>query len=198
MLAAPALSGPDSAAELVERASDASGSRAALRRRLVEDPVLHASDVTPEDWAELRRRFGEEARYVAEMFGLELEARAEGVAAIDVDGGCTDREFPTGGTVGQAALLLLTALVTRHRDGAGREQVDAELADLVAAHGRHWNKDARETPGKLRDEVLELLAAMALVELRPGGVVCPLPAAARYAPEVTVVEPAEPDQATLL
>ncbi|MQA16500.1 MAG: TIGR02678 family protein [Pseudonocardiaceae bacterium] len=198
MLAAPALSGPDSAAELLERATDASGNRAALRRRLVEDPVLAAADVAPEDWTELRRRFGEEARYVAEMFGLELEARAEGVAAIDVDGGCSDREFPTGGTVGQAALLLLTALVTRHRDGAGREQVDAELADLLAAHGRHWNKDARQAPGKLRDEVLELLAAMALVELRPGGAVRPLPPAARYAPEVTVVEPGEPDQATLL
>lgn len=198
MLAAPALSGPDNAAELLDRATDASGSRAALRRRLVEDPVLAASDVASEDWAELRRRFGEEARYLAEMFGLELEARAEGVAAIDVDGGCSDREFPTGGTVGQAALLLLTALVTRHRDGAGREQVDAELADLVAAHGRHWNKDAREAPGKLRDEVLELLAAMALVSVEPGGVVRPLPAAARYLPEVTVVEPPQPDQATLL
>lgn len=198
MLAAPALSGPDSAAELFERATDASGSRAALRRRLVEDPVLHAADVASEDWAELRRRFGEEARYLTEMFGLELEARAEGVAAIDVDGGCSDREFPTGGTVGQAALLLLTGLVTRHRDNATREQVDAELADLVVTHGRHWRKDAAEAPDKLRDEALNLLAAMALVELSPGGAARPLPAAARYAPEVTVVEPGEPDQATLL
>lgn len=31
--------------------------------------MLHSDDVAPEDWAELRRRFGEEARYCEEMFG---------------------------------------------------------------------------------------------------------------------------------
>ncbi len=198
MLVAPALSGPGTAAELLDRATDSSGSRAALRRRIVEDPVLHADDVAGEDWAELRRRFGEESRYVLEMFGLELEARAEGVAAIDVEGGCTDVPFPAGGTTGHAALLLLAALVARHRDGATRSQVDAELAELVTAHGRHWNKDAREAPEKLRDDVLALLAAMQLVELGDGGTVWPRPAAARYAPEVMVVEPEDPVQDTLL
>lgn len=186
MLATPALSGPETATELLDRARDDGGSRAALRRRLVEDPVVYADDLAPESWAELRRRSGEEARYAEEMFALELEVRAEGIAAIDTDGGCSDLAFPTGGTLGHAALLLLSALVDRHRDGATRDQVDAELAELVAAHGRHWNKDAREAPGKLRDDVLALLASMRLAELGSGGRVHPRPVAARYAPEVTV------------
>ncbi len=198
MLAAPALNGPATAEELLDCATDASGSRAALRRRLVEDPVLYAADLSGEDWAELRRRLGEEGRYAAEMFGLELEARAEGVAAIDVEGGCTDILFPAGGTTGHAALLLLAALVARYREGATREQVDTELAELITAHGRHWRKDVLDVPAQLRDDVLTLLAGMQLIELRPDGMVRPRPAAARYVPEISVVEPVQPDQETLL
>ncbi len=49
---------------------------------------------------------------------VEVEARAEGIAAIDVDGGCSDQPFPRSGTTPHAALLLLDALVRRHRGGA--------------------------------------------------------------------------------
>lgn len=196
MLAAPSLSGSTEAAELLARAGDPGGSRAALRRRLVEDPVLTAAELAAEDWAELRRRFGEESRYLAEMFGLRLEARAEGAAAIDVDGGCTDVVFPAGGTTGHAALLLLAALVDRFRDGARPADVDAVLAELITEYGRHWAKDAVADPARLRDEALALLAAMSLVEI--DDVVRPCAAAARYAPDVSVVAPTEPAQGTLL
>ncbi|KJE22590.1 hypothetical protein FF36_03120 [Frankia torreyi] len=204
MLPAPALVGARSAADLLERAGGEGRGRAALRRRLVEDPVLYADDVAPEDWAELRRRFGEEARYCEEMFGLLVEARAEGVAAIDIDGGCSDVVFPAGGTTAHAALLLVEALVARHRGGATTDDVDDELDDLLERYGRYWRKDAVAEPARLRDEAVALLASMGLVRWEPDGRLCPRPAAARFAARVTVSEPRseppadEPEQAMLL
>ncbi|MGH3918379.1 MAG: TIGR02678 family protein [Pseudonocardiaceae bacterium] len=184
LLPASALVGAQSADELLDRAAGEGTGRAALRRRLVEDPVLHADDVAPEDWAELRRRFGEESRYCEEMFGLVVEARAEGVAAIDVDGGCTDIAFPAGGTTAHAALLLLDALTTRHRDGADTAMLDRELGELLERCGRYWRKDVGAED--LRDEAVALLTAMAVVTVEPGGRVRPRPVAARFAPDVTV------------
>ncbi len=199
MLPAPALVGARSAAELLDRAAGDGTGRAALRRRLVEDPVLYADDVAGEDWAEMRRRFGEETRYLDEMFGLRVEARAEGVAAIDVDGGCSDVAFPAGGTTAHAALLLLSALATRHREGATIDVLDEELGLLLDRYGRHWRKDAVAEPARLREDVITLLTAMSLVVREPDGTVRPRPAAARFAPLVTVVEPTEaPGQQSLL
>jgi uncharacterized protein (TIGR02678 family) len=186
LLPAPALVDARSAGELLDRASGEDAGRAALRRRLVEHPVLHADDVAPEDWAELRRRFGEESRYLEEMFGLVIEARAEGVAAIDIDGGCTDVTFPAGGTAAHAALLLLEALTARHRAGADPAVLDDELQELLERYGRFWRKDV--DPDHLRAEAVGLLAAMALVTVEPDGRVRPRPVAARFAPVVAVVE----------
>jgi uncharacterized protein (TIGR02678 family) len=202
MLPTPALVGAESADELLTRAAGQAVGRAALRRRLAEDPVLYASDVTPEDWAELRRRFGEEARYLQEMFGLTVEARAEGVAAVDVEGGCTDVPFPHSGTTAHAALLLLAALTERHRDGADTAGVDREVGDLLARYGRYWRKDAVDDPVRLRRDVVDLLRAMSLVATDATGRVRPLPAAARFSPDVAVTrsgsEDAERDQQVLL
>jgi uncharacterized protein (TIGR02678 family) len=186
LLPAPALVGARSADELLDRAGGEGTGRAALRRRLVEDPVLHADDVAPEDWAELRRRFGEESRYCEEMFGLAIEARAEGAAAIDVDGGCTDIPFPAGGTTAHAALLLLDALTTRYRDGADPEDLDREVRELLERYGRYWRKDVE--PDALLDEVVALLTAMAVVTVEPDGLVRPRPVAARFAPDVAEVD----------
>jgi uncharacterized protein (TIGR02678 family) len=186
LLPAPALVDARSAGELLDRASGEDAGRAALRRRLVEDPVVHADDVAPEDWAELRRRFGEESRYLEEMFGLVIEARAEGVAAIDIDGGCTDVTFPAGGTAAHAALLLLEALTARHRAGADPAVLADELQELLERYGRFWRKDV--DPDHLRAEAVGLLAAMALVTVEPDGRVRPRPVAARFAPVVAVVE----------
>ena len=184
LLPASALVGAQSADELLDRAAGEGTGRAALRRRLVEDPVLHADDVAPQDWAELRRRFGEESRYCEEMFGLVVEARAEGVAAIDVDGGCTDIAFPAGGTTAHAALLLLDALTARHRDGADTAMLDCELRELLERYGRYWRKDVELH--NLRDAAVALLTAMAVVTVEPDGRVRPRPVAARFVPDVTV------------
>jgi uncharacterized protein (TIGR02678 family) len=157
-----------------------------VRRRLVEDPVLQAEDVSPEDWAELRRRFGEESRYLEEMFGLRVEARAEGAASIDVDGGCTDIAFPAGGTTAHAALLLLDVLTARHRGGADPAVLQGELRVLVQRYGRFWRRDV--DPQILLPDVVGLLAAMTLVTIEPDGRVGPRPVAARFAPVVAVAD----------
>jgi uncharacterized protein (TIGR02678 family) len=202
LLAAPPLVGADSARDLLERAAGEGSGRAAARRRLVEDPVLDAGQLPPDDWAELRRRFREEARYLEEMFGFVIEARAEGVAAIDVEGGCSDQAFPRPGTVPHAALLLLHALVGQHRDGTGSAQLDEEIGTLIDRYGRYWSQDAVADPPALRADAVDLLAAMGLVAVEPGGRVVPRPVAARYAPEVTVTAHtapgAAPVQETLL
>lgn len=198
LLSTPALVGAESASDLLERAAGERTGRAAMRRRLVEDPVVYAADVASDDWAELRRRFGEEIRYLEEMFGLVVEARAEGVAAIDPEGSCSDRTFPRSGTTAHAALLLLDALVTRHRVGAGPEVLDEELGALVEQFGRYWSRDAVADPANLRADAVELLTAMHLVVVEPGGRVTPRAAAARFAPEVAVLDRDEPVQGTLL
>jgi uncharacterized protein (TIGR02678 family) len=199
LLAAPALSGSGDVDELLDRASTDSASRAALRRRLTEDPVVYAETVDPTEWAELRRRFSEEARFAEEMFGLRLEGRAEGVALIDADGGCSDVAFPAGGTTAHAALLLLTALTERHRDGADGDALRAELAGLLDTYGPYWRKDAAAAPERLLAEVDALLRAMQLVRRHGDGGLAPLPAAARYEPEVVLPRPDdEPVQESLL
>jgi uncharacterized protein (TIGR02678 family) len=186
LLPASALADARSADELLDRATDEGTGRAALRRRLVEDPVLHADDVPPEDWAELRRRFGEESRYLEEMFGLVIEARAEGASAIDIDGGCTDIAFPAGGTTAHAALLLVDVLTTRYRDGADTVALDGELRELLERYGRFWRKDV--DPDDLRGEAIGLLSAMTVVTVEPDGRVRPRPVAARFAPVVAVAD----------
>lgn len=193
LLAAPPLVGAASAQELLARAEGERLGRAAVRRRLVEDPVLHADDLSPADWAELRRRFGEETRYLEEMFGFVVEARAEGAAAVDVDGGCSDHAFPRPGTIPHAALLLLQALVARHREGAGVATLDAETAELVGRYGRYWSQEYVADPAALRGAAVDLLVLMGLVTVRGGGHVVPRPAAARFAPQVAVVESPGPD-----
>lgn len=110
LLPLPALVGAASVDELLAEADRRSRSRQWMRARLVEDPVLYRSDLTDGEWAELRRRLGEEERQLHEMFGLLVESRAEGVAAIDPAGTLADQRFPTGGTVSHAALLLIEAL----------------------------------------------------------------------------------------
>ena len=187
LLVAPPLVGAESAQELLDRAEGEHPGRAAVRRRLVEDPVLHADDLSPQDWAELRRRFGEEARYLEEMFGFVVEARAEGAAAIDVDGGCSDQAFPRPGTTPHAALLLLQALVARHREGAGTAALETETADLVARYGKYWSQEYVADPAALSTAAVDLLTLMGLVTVQDGRVV-PRPAAARFAPQVTVTQ----------
>lgn len=160
-------------------------SRAWMRAFLLEEPVLYRTDLSDDEWTELRRRLGEESALFDEMFGLCLEARAEGVAAIDPAGGLTDSRFPQAGTVGHAALLLIDRLIATKRTRIERSALVDEVAELAAEHRRYWSRHLAENPERLTAEILELLQDHRLAEQsEDGGAVRLLPAASRYGVDV--------------
>jgi uncharacterized protein (TIGR02678 family) len=164
MLPLPNLVGAVSRDELLDRADRRDVGRRWMRARLVEDPVLYRRDLDDGEWGELRRRLGEEVAILDEMFGLVLESRAEGLAAIDPTGALADQKFPTGGTVGHAALLVLDGLPS---DGsiAPRPVFDAHIAALASDHAKGWANDLVEHPDRLAKDVLRLLIDLRLAEL---------------------------------
>ncbi len=183
LLPQPAMVGVDRPADLLAGAERRPATRQWLRARLVEDPVVYRDDVDDEEWAELRRRLGEESRLLDEMFGLVLEARAEGVAAIDPTGSLADLRFPAGGTVGHAALLLIERLGALPGDqpdtgadgGPDRpgpvpeRKVAAMVAELAALHARRWANDLVTAPERLTRRVLDLLVSLRLVRIDQRG-----------------------------
>jgi uncharacterized protein (TIGR02678 family) len=199
LLPLPAVVGAATPDELLERAERRSATRPWLRCRLANDPVVYRDDLTDEEWTELRRRLGQEATLLHEMFGLLLEARSEGVAAIDPGGRLSDIRFPTSGTVSHAALLLVDRL--RRHAGGGTDtggapgihtdqEVAALMAELAVPNRRRWSGELVEDPARLGARAVELLCELRLAERRdaPGGwTVRLLPAAARF----TLDEPAQ-------
>lgn len=157
-----------------------------LRARLVEDPVLYRDDCTVDEWGELRRRLGEEAAWLDEMFGVVLEARAEGIAAIDGLGGLSDQRFPAAGTTGHAALLLIETLVAQreHRPvpAWSRWDVVELMTGLAERNTTLWANDLVESPEKLTDQVVDLLVDLRLARRseRQDEWFTLLPAAARF------------------
>jgi uncharacterized protein (TIGR02678 family) len=173
--------------------------RRRLRRRMVEHPVVLRADLTDAETDVLSRERTELSRQLYENFGLVLEVRAEGAVAYDPEGQLTDVEFPGSGTLKQAALLLLDALINRlasapsgSADGGQPDSllhapwpvVDAELAGIVERHRRAgWRADYVNNPGLLRDDIVELLASLSLAGPDDGGLGIAAPAA-RYRPRV--------------
>jgi uncharacterized protein (TIGR02678 family) len=184
LLPLPALVGADDAAQLTGRAERRASTRQWVRARLVEDPVVYRDDLTDDEWGEVRRRLGDEERMLDEMFGLVIEARAEGIAAIDPAGSLADRRFPAGGTTGHAALLLLDAL--RDAGPVPFARVEQVMAELSGKHARRWANDYVGAPDRLARHVVELLVELRLARvaaaLDVGGETCVelLPAAARF------------------
>lgn len=184
--------------ELVRLAADpgvGAGARHRVRRLLVEEPAVLAHDVDEESWAWLRQSQRREASIFADLFGLELEIRAEGVAAIDPRDQLTDEPFPRGGTLGQAALLAISAFAARLRPApSGRDEVvstvplpdgllDEVVDDLLHRHRARWKKDYVDHPERLPRDVEDLLVAMGLLRRDPAGGLVLAAIANRYAPE---------------
>ncbi len=195
LLPLPVLATAESAVELVDRSeARLATSRAWMRCRLLEDPVLHRSDLDGAEWAELRRRLSEEVAIFSEMFDVTIEVRAEGLAVIDEDGRLTDSAFPRAGTVGHAALLLLTQAIADREPGSdvvtgaalGRDDVEAIVTELANSHRKYWSQLA-EDPERLTDAVLDLLEDHRLVATE-GDTVVLLPAAWRYGIEEVVAD----------
>ena len=178
LLPLPVLSRSETVDKLVDRSDSRQSSRAWMRSILLEEPVLYRTDLTDQEWSELRRRLGEESDIFYEMFGMEVEARAEGVMVIDPDGGLTDSRFPRGGTIPHAALLLIDRLLKMDRMLFERGEIFDAVSGLANEHRQYWSKLA-DHPDRLTDEVLELLQDHRLAEVTEGGVRI-LPAAWRY------------------
>lgn len=183
MLPMPTLVRSQSVDQLIDRSESRRSARAWMRTMLLEEPVLYRSDLDDAEWSELRRRLGEEIDFFDEMFGLHIEARAEGVMAVDPGGQLTDVSFPLTGTVGHAALLLADALAQHGTPAVGREAVTQMVAEFAADHRQYWSQLGRD-PERLTAEALELLADYRLVEFDDHQVVV-LPAAARYRVEAS-------------
>ena len=168
--------------------------RHSIFRRLADDPVLYLDDLSAEERAYLASPTGRQLlRRAADQGGFVLEDRAEGMLFIDTDGIATDSRFPDDASTAKvAALLLLDSM-----DGpctTGQLQVAA--AALLAKFPR-WAKSYREDdgPAQLVSDALAVLQGFGLVSVT-GGLVQPLPAAARYAAgdprstEAAIEEPA--------
>lgn len=202
LLAASTLSaatGPEDLLDAAALPSAAGGARVAIRRTLLESPLLSISDLTEDQaewWSRNRNR---ETEWFREHVGLELELRAEGAMAIDPDESLTDLVFPGTGSARHAALLVLEILVSRVRDDAR----SAELSDRVwravpdgafeeavrsvgAEHARGLRKAYTDTE-VLGEDVLEVLTESGLLRRTEAGLAAHA-AAARYAPQTSYAE----------
>lgn len=86
------------------READPKETLRAVRRALVEQPVVYVDDLAPDGRTALAA-----SRTVADvelLTGLVAERRAEGVALIDTSGRLSDYRFPSTGTIAQVALLI--------------------------------------------------------------------------------------------
>lgn len=182
---------------LVANAADPghAGPRHRARRMLVEEPAVLVDDVDDETWAWLRSSQRREVDILRDAFGLELEIRAEGVAALDPRDELTDIAFPRGGACGHAALLALSELVQRLRPtDLPRDAIvgsvpvpDGLLADVVAelfAGRPSWHTQAyADRPDMLARDVEELLVDVGLLR-RTSACLRLVSIASRYAPYV--------------
>ncbi|MFF2618991.1 TIGR02678 family protein [Kitasatospora sp. NPDC058046] len=176
--------------------------RQALRRRLVENPLVRREELSAAEEEVLYRDRADVVRQLEENFGLGLEVRLEGALAFDLDGVLSDVEFPGTGTVRQAALLLIDSLVDGARPAAGQQaeadgalvpslacewaKVDEALARLVEQYGRAWAVEFVGDPARLRREVVALLESVSLARTTAGALLLH-PAAARYRPKPSAV-----------
>ncbi|SDN57551.1 TIGR02678 family protein [Allokutzneria albata] len=164
----------------------------AVRRRLVEDPVVLHADLPEEQATWLRRHHKRESLLLERCFGLVAEVRLEGVAVTDPEEYLTDLGFPGMGTVARVALLSLPELLKLDEDVEPREDGRTEVSrlrlrevcvDLVESYPSAWSKQATEDVDELVDGVLELLAALSLAVQQDEGTWLISPAAHRWVPD---------------
>jgi uncharacterized protein (TIGR02678 family) len=160
----------DSPQRLIELAARPGprGIEHAVRRKLVETPLVLYADL-PDDQAEwLRRNQRKETALLEQAFGLHTECRVEGVLAADTEDFLTDLSFPGVSTVARITLLALPDLVgDDSEDPPARHVVTTEhlrevCATLVEDYPAAWSKQFTEDLDRLVAEVTELLRRMGL------------------------------------
>ena len=194
----PALAGTPARMAEEERPQTEEGERHRARqtifRALLDDPVVYYQDLDPGALAWLEHGHAFLYERLEQDVGVELERRAEGLAAVDRDGTLTDSTFPEGNsTVKHAALLLCEWLAdgARAARAAGQPPPPVDWAALVervaalrAEHGERWSKEYEPSEGgsgRLAAAALALLEGFGLAERLDAGWRA-RPAAARFAP----------------
>jgi hypothetical protein len=158
------------------------------RQHLVEDPVVLFADLPPDEEQYLRTNARQEAHWVERCLGLEVEIRAEGMAAIDTEGLLSDLPFPGGSTVSRLSLLALPALLAEAEPyGHGMLSVTDDILrtaclDLVARHSVTWSKRETANLDRLVGQVAEHLRAAGVARLSETGALLLVPAAFRWNP----------------
>lgn len=199
LVASVPLAGAASPDDLIDRAavpSAAGGARVAIRRRLIESPVMSVTDLTDEQaewWGKNRIR---EQERLEDLVGLELELRAEGALAVDPEGELTDEEFPGIGTLRRFALLALEGLVEKARDAGATaaslpdrvwwalpSTVLDHVVDGLATRYRAALTQAYQVENSsLSQDIRSLLCGTGLLRNGPDGTIELHAAAARFAP----------------
>jgi uncharacterized protein (TIGR02678 family) len=212
LVAAPVGSagGVDELLDVAALPSAAGGARVAVRRALVESPLLSVTDLPEEqaDW--WRRNRNRERDWFHDRLGLDVELRAEGAVAIDRTDEMTDVTFPGAGSVRHFALLWLERLVSVARDEAraadvtdrvwrllGPAQVDQAASEVFDEWGAGLRREHRDDAARARADARELLVAIGLVRLHVDGSWLVHAAAARYAPVPALAEAAASGEASL-
>ncbi len=204
LLIAASLGGVRGADELLDVAalpSAAGGARVAVRRRLVETPVLSIDELTEEQAEWWRRGRNRERDWFSERLGLDLELRAEGAVAVDPAGELSDLEFPGGGSARQLALLLMERLAEALRPAAREsaaadrvwrraapELVAAASAEVLAEWGAGFKKSHRQDTAAALTEARAVLVAMGLVRVEKDGAWLVHAAGARYTVRASITE----------
>ncbi len=202
LLAASGLSRADGPEDLLDAAalpSAAGGARVAIRRKLLESPLLSAIDLSADQAEWWRRNRNRETEWFREHVGLEVELRAEGAMAIDPDETLTDQVFPGTGSARHAALLVLERLVGHVREDARAADLSERVWRVVpegafeqavrsvgTEHARGLRKVYADTE-ILGADVLEVLTGCGLLRRTPDGLAVHA-AAARYTPQTTYAE----------
>jgi uncharacterized protein (TIGR02678 family) len=156
-----------------------------MRRRLVDDTVVHSCDLdeAEADWLSRRVR-GDDGEPLAAAFGLRLERRVEGAAFVLPDDAYRHPyelgpvPFPSQGTIPHAALLLREQAAEGRTEGApgpgwrGLAAVEvprrlALLATTVGAGRGGWSREYVDDPATLADRVRSLLTGVGLLRVLP-------------------------------
>lgn len=159
-----------------------------MRRRLVDDAVVHVVDLdeAEADWLSRRVR-GDDGGPLATAFGLQLERRTEGASFVVPDEAFRHLHelgptpFPAAGTVAHAALLMCEHAARDGvpgflEEGAGigwrgvserdvREHLVALAAERADGRGG-WRRELVEDPRQLAEEIHAMLAGLDLLRIR--------------------------------
>jgi len=161
------------------------------RRRLVEDPVVLYADLSAAEAEYLRRYQRREGYWLDRYFGLQIEARAEGVAVIDPEEYLTDLLFPAGSTVARMALLTLEPLLAQSapRDADGcypvsLGQIRNACADLAERYPSAWAKGDLANLDGLASKVADMLFQTGTARRISGEAAVLVPAACRWKPRI--------------